>query len=200
MKKHLLLISILLICCFTRINAQNADLRLLQYINGPATGADATWRGVTKSVAFTSTLTPATMLVVGLAGHDKELTIKFLETAGAVVIAEGMAIGIKNITQRERPYNTYPDLITAKTTESSYSFPSGHTSMAFATAMSLSLAFPKWYVIAPSFTYAAVVGYSRMYLGVHYPSDVIGGAILGTGSAFLTWKLQKLLNKKYHYH
>ncbi|GAB2971723.1 hypothetical protein GCM10027049_01640 [Mucilaginibacter puniceus] len=68
--------------------------------------------------------------------------------------------------------------------------------MAFATATSLSLSFPKWYVIIPSYTYAAAIGYSRMYLGVHYPTDVLAGALLGTGTAFLTWKLQKILFKK----
>jgi membrane-associated phospholipid phosphatase len=65
----------------------------------------------------------------------------------------------------------------------SYSFPSGHTSSTFTTATALSIAYPKWYVIAPAFLWAGTVGYSRMYLGVHYPTDVATGAILGTGTA-----------------
>ncbi len=52
----------------------------------------------------------------------------------------------------------------------------------------------------PAYAYAATVGYSRMYLGVHYPSDVLGGALVGAGSSLLTWELQRLLNKKYHYN
>ncbi len=75
-------------------------------------------------------------------------------------------------------------------------FPSGHTSLAFAIATSLSLKYPKWYVIAPSYVWACSVGYSRMNLGVHYPSDVLAGAVLGAGSAFLTYKLNEWFWKK----
>jgi membrane-associated phospholipid phosphatase len=74
--------------------------------------------------------------------------------------------------------------------------PSGHTSTAFATATSLSMAYPKWYVIIPSYAWASSVGYSRMHLGVHYPSDVFIGAIVGSGSAFLTHKANQWLEKK----
>ncbi|MDO9339524.1 MAG: phosphatase PAP2 family protein, partial [Bacteroidales bacterium] len=57
------------------------------------------------------------------------------------------------------------------------------------------LAYPKWYIIVPSYTWASTVAYSRMDLGVHYPSDVLIGALVGAGSAYLTYKInQKLLN------
>jgi membrane-associated phospholipid phosphatase len=67
--------------------------------------------------------------------------------------------------------------------------------MAFATATSLSLAYPKWYVIVPSFAYAGTVAYSRMHLGVHYPSDVAAGAVIGAGCAYLTFLIGKALQK-----
>jgi membrane-associated phospholipid phosphatase len=63
----------------------------------------------------------------------------------------------------------------------------------------LSIAFPKWYVIAPSFLWASGVGYSRMHLGVHYPSDVLVGALVGSGTAFLTHFLNKKILAKRNY-
>ena len=70
------------------------------------------------------------------------------------------------------------------------SFPSGHTSAAFCISTSLALRYRKWYVIAPAYVYAVSVGWARMYQGVHYPSDVLTGALIGTASAWLTYKAQ----------
>jgi undecaprenyl-diphosphatase len=83
------------------------------------------------------------------------------------------------------------------TPSSSRSFPSGHTSEAFSLATSLTLVLPKWYVIAPAYTFAGLVGSSRMYLGAHYPSDIIAGALVGSGAAWLSYQFnKKLLQRK----
>ena len=107
------------------------------------------------------------------------------------VITYGMKVGIG----RPRPFVSYPDLY-HYSLETTQSFPSGHTSLAFATATALSLKYPKWYVIAPSYLWACSVGYSRMNLGVHYPSDVLAGAVVGAGSAYVTYLVNNWFWKK----
>ena len=98
---------------------------------------------------------------------------------------------MKRIIDRPRPFITYSGYIIPRSGAGDPSFPSGHTSMSFSIATSLSISYPKWYIIAPSMLWASAVGYSRMNLGVHYPSDVLAGAILGAGSAWLTYKVNQ---------
>lgn len=109
-----------------------------------------------------------------------------------------LATGIKLAARRERPYTTYKDIIPYRY-DLSYSMPSGHTSTAFSVATSLSLQLPKWYVIAPAMLWAGSVGYSRLYLGMHYPSDVFVAAIVGAGSSYLSYKGQHWL-QRHHKH
>jgi len=193
------LVFVFLLPVFFTANAQNIDIRLLQAINGPASPSDAHWKDLSGTVSILAVATPATVILTGLTTGNKQLTIKGLEIAGGIAITEGVTAGLKYTIRRQRPFDAYPDLIYAHSNPTDPSFPSGHTSVAFATATSLSMAFPKWYVIVPSFGYATAVGYSRLRLGVHYPSDVFAGALIGAGSSILAFKLQKLLNKK-HQH
>jgi membrane-associated phospholipid phosphatase len=135
--------------------------------------------------------TPAVMVAAGLLEHNPKLLHNGIELTAATLVNGVITVGLKRIIQRDRPAAD-PVLI-----EKSYSFPSGHTSSAFALATTLSLQYPKWYVIVPSYVYATLVGYSRIHLGVHYPSDVLGGMITGAGSAVLTkWVRKKLDTKK----
>lgn len=202
MRSSIKIFSVFLITILSihRVQGQGLDLRILESINGPASPADHTWKGVSSSAYFTITAVPVGMLITGLATHNHELTDNALSTAGSIIVAEGFTAVLKQVTHRERPYLAHPGLIYGKSNPTDYSFPSGHASTVFALATSLSLSFPKWYVIAPSFAYASAVGYSRMYLGVHYPSDVLAGALVGAGSSLLTFKLQRLLDKRYAHH
>jgi undecaprenyl-diphosphatase len=116
---------------------------------------------------------------------------------GAFVLSSVITQVTKNIVKRERPFDKY-SFIVKRSSGGGYSFPSGHTSAAFTTATSLSLLFPKWYVVVPAYLWAGSVGYARMYQGVHYPSDVLAGALVGAGSAWLGWKVQKWMDHIHH--
>lgn len=178
------------------VYSQNIDIRILRTINSPQTlKADGFCRFMSNSDTYVVLGIPAGMAVAGFIGDDKELVRNACVTLAAVAINQGITSALKYSINRDRPFVTYSD-ITKKAGGDSPSFPSGHTSSAFAAATSVSLAYPKWYVIAPSFIWAGTVGFSRMELGVHYPSDVLAGAVIGAGSAFLTYKINQKLHPR----
>lgn len=150
---------------------------------------------ISNSATWVSLSVPATTLAIGILHNDKVTIQKGLYFAGALTVSSLVTYGMKYSINRQRPYHLYPGVVPVDNINSP-SFPSGHTSMAFATATSLVIAFPKWYVIIPAYTWAATVGYSRMYLGVHYPTDVAVGAIVGAGSAWLTYIVNRWLQPK----
>ena len=187
---------VLLILLSSNVFSQNIDINLLKEINVIRNkNLDGTFSLFTHSVVPVSFGTPVIITGIGLLKKDSLLTRKGLYLGATVVVATGVATVLKYSINRDRPFVTYP-YIEKMADAGSPSFPSGHTTDAFATATSLSLAFPKWYVIAPSFLWASAVGYSRMHLGVHYPSDVLAGAIIGAGSAYLTHRLNLWLIKR----
>ncbi|TDD95950.1 phosphatase PAP2 family protein [Flavobacterium cellulosilyticum] len=176
--------------------AQNFDINELREINLERNKTlDPTFKLITNSASPISIAAPLLIYSVGLLNKDVDLKKKGIFIGETFLVNAVITTALKYAVKRDRPFVTYPD-IEKMSSGGSGSFPSGHTSEAFATATSLSLAFPKWYVIAPSFIWASAVGYSRMDLGVHYPSDVAAGAIIGAGSAYLSYKLNKWINKK----
>lgn len=115
-----------------------------------------------------------------------------LRMATAEASATVLAFGLKNLIRRPRPYAREPG-ITLRTdavdaavlARDDFSMPSGHSTLAFAVAASWSMERPQWYVVAPAYGWATLVGVSRVWHGAHYPSDVLAGAALGTGVAVL---------------
>jgi membrane-associated phospholipid phosphatase len=104
---------------------------------------------------------------------------------------------LKNIViKRERPYNALPNVHKMHLdTADKYSMPSGHATAAFAVATALTFRYPKPYVYIPAYAWAVFVGYGRVYMGLHYPSDVLAGALLGSASAFAIHLLAPQITK-----
>ena len=185
--------------CFVLVNtivAQNLDIDLLRKINIERNQAlDPAFKFITNSVSPIGIGAPLVVTSVGFIQKNATLKNKGYYIGATLLSSAVITTTLKFTIDRERPFVTYPE-IQKLTGAGSASFPSGHTSEAFATATSLSLAFPKWYVIAPAYVWAGAAGYSRMHLGVHYPSDVLVGALVGVGSAWLCHELNKHLQNK----
>lgn len=175
---------------------QNPDYSILKSINARnMPGWDKGMRGLSTTVYPLAPLSVAGILTHGYIKKDKTLIRNGYKSAISLSFAMLMSTTLKYTIRRERPYHTHPDIV-QRDTPGTYSFPSGHTTAAFATATALTLSYKKWYVAVPAYSYAGFVAYSRMRLGVHYPSDVLGGMVLGVGSGLLTWQIDKWLNKR----
>ena len=190
--------SLLLLFIMAQFNSfsQNFDINLLKSINKKETSfKDIFFKADARSVTIFNIAAPVGVFTAGLIKHDKKLEIDAAYMAGGFIVSTIITQGTKRIVQRQRPFDKYA-FIVKRDEGGGYSFPSGHTSAAFTTATSLSLLFPKWYVIAPAYLWATSVAYARMYQGVHYPTDVFAGAVVGAGSAWLAWKVQKWMDRK----
>lgn len=179
-------------------SAQNLDIRILRSINSShPLPSDNIFQFISNSDVWLIVAIPTVLGATGLVKHDKTLIRNAEVVVAATLVNFCITSGLKYSINRTRPFITYPDIL-KKSGGGSPSFPSGHTSGAFATATSISIAYPKWYVIVPMFGWAGAVGYSRMDLGVHYPSDVLAGVAIGAGSAWLTHYVNKRLLNKVH--
>ena len=146
-------------------------------------------RFLSNSYRYGEVGVPAGLLVGGIISNDAQMRQNALYVASSTAVTFGLTLLIKHFVKRPRPFVRNLKIISVYQ-PGEYSFPSGHSSTTFSTAMAVSNAYPKWYVIAPAFLWAGSVSYSRMYLGVHYPTDVAAGAILGTGTALLLQPLK----------
>lgn len=188
---------IYLVCFFALgAGAQNWDINTLHRVNS--------WDGkfirnyskvVSRSEPYVAIGVPVAMALAGWIKRDKQLLKDAVYVGTTVAGTFVLAYGLKYIVDRQRPYERYPGRVHPYSHEDTPSFPSGHTATAFALATSLSIKYPKWYVIAPSALWACSVGFSRMNEGVHYPSDVLAGAAIGAGCAVANVYINRWLNK-----
>lgn len=192
MKKVLLLI---LVGCIAigQLHAQNWDINTVKQVN--RWDIHGLSRGLSHSGLILPMGIPTAMGIYALLKKDQPLLKDAVYIGTTVIEAVGVTYGLKYAFDRERPYVKYPDKIHPIEPEDSPSFPSGHTAAAFSLATSLSITYPKWYVIAPSAVWACGVGMARMNQGVHYPSDVLAGAAIGIGCGFANIYINRWLNK-----
>ena len=192
MRKIILLLFITLIGS-SQLNAQNWDINTVETIN--RWDVHGLSRGLSHSGIILPIGVPTAMGIYALIKKDQPLLKDAVYIGTTVIEALGVTYGLKYAFDRRRPYEKYPGKLNPINPEDSPSFPSGHTAAAFSLATSLSITYPKWYVIAPSAVWACGVGFARMNQGVHYPSDVLTGAAIGVGCAFANVYINRWLNK-----
>jgi membrane-associated phospholipid phosphatase len=180
------------------VSGQSTDERLLRFVYGMDNeGATLFMRGINASaypVFYATPLLMWTYAATTTESADRQtawnVSVTSLATYGAVKVT-------KNAFGRPRPFREMDDIRNREPTylgiwpESveDYSFPSGHASLAFALATSISLSHSRWYVVLPAYGWASGVAASRVWHGVHYPGDVLAGALLGSSVALAVHRL-----------
>jgi undecaprenyl-diphosphatase len=183
---------LILIVFATPLWAQQTDLMWLKSIyDGARPGSVSQLNSASNSVYVLSVLVPAVSVGYTYATNRAQTVHVAVGAAAALSATAAMTWGAKGIIRRPRPAISYPQFIQPGIQESGWSMPSGHTAMAFQTATWATMNYPRWYVAVPAYGWAVFIGYSRMRLGVHYPSDVFIGAVAGSLSAWATWQINK---------
>ena len=116
----------------------------------------------------------ASILLMAYGNESHRETGKLL--ASAYIGAAGITYGMKRLIGRKRPLDE---------TLGNPAMPSGHASIIFSVATILGYQYPRWRI--PIYLGAGLVGFSRVYLGRHYTSDVVAGAAIGTAMGMLVW-------------
>jgi membrane-associated phospholipid phosphatase len=125
--------------------------------------------------------------VTGWASHDDREKQVSWDLTESFLWANAISETFKISLGRRRPYAT-DDPFELRPGSTSGSFPSGHTTSAFAAATMLSEYYPTWQVMVPAYAAASAVGFSRIYANQHWGSDVVGGALIGYGVSHTLFK------------
>lgn len=121
--------------------------------------------------------------------HKRKEALSVFLSLGTMQIVNNVLI--KNLVKRARPFELY-SFILLITEPTGFSFPSGHTASAFACATAIFIENKKWGVIA--YIFATIMGFSRLYFAVHFPSDVLAGVVVGVLCGIIGSKIsQKIL-------
>lgn len=163
----------------------NVDVAILNWLNHHRIEVfDPFIHFITNTAYFFAIGVPVIMLIVGYSKKNKFIQFRGWYILFSIFLAEIVSTILKYGVDRTRPFKIYP-FIDKLTAGGSPSFPSGHTTDAFVLFFAIVIVFKNWKYRLPVLIWALLVGYSRMALGVHYPTDVLGGFIIGAISPFI---------------
>ncbi len=196
MKKFLIL-PVLLIPVICSAQSHGIDMTLLKdiVINRPQS-LDHLFLLITKTAKPIVVLSFIIIFILGLIKKNRKLKLTSIQIVGGLIITTIIVVLLKHSVGRPRPYITDPTLWHAAS-KSNPSFPSGHTAVTFVVATILSLNYRRNYIGIMFFTWAILVAFSRLDLGMHYPSDVIAGAFIGFIISWTVYTIFLRIRKKY---
>ena len=132
-------------------------------------------------------------IAVGISSFSWSRPWLWTRVGVAILVAESVSGALKNWVERNRPPLSNPEPGPLVDLPATFSFPSGHATVSFACATVLALAVPRHR--RPLYALAALIAFSRVYVGVHYPFDVLAGAVLGVGIAIALRMLATALRR-----
>ncbi|RPI19363.1 MAG: phosphatase PAP2 family protein [Ignavibacteriae bacterium] len=180
------------------VKEEGSDVKLFRTINNHHTKFFDKFFNITdKSVLPVSIVLPVTLFTYGRIKnrtYDENTGVLLASSEALNFLVTG---GIKYLFKRERPYKTLSNVHYKRTSfADKYSFPSGHTSTSFAISTMLMLRYPKSpQIYVPVYLWSLIVAYGRPYWGMHYPSDLLGGAVIGTLSSVAIFSIRKEIIK-----
>lgn len=129
-------------------------------------------------------LTIGIILIFVIVKELREVGMAMALSLGIQVICNNVLL--KPLVARIRPYEFSNQVVLLVREADDFSFPSGHTGSAFAIAVVAYLMLPKKYGVL-ALIMAILMGFSRLYVGIHYPTDVLGGALLGSATSYVSY-------------
>lgn len=195
MKNKLIILVILSLLPYIQSYSQNWNINCASSINK--------WeihnfsKTISNSTTYMCIGIPSSIAIYSIIKKDDINLEKAIYIGTTILEAASINYITKHLINEKRPFLKHPNKIEFYGSSSDHdpSFPSGHTASAFALATSLSISYPKWYIITPSALWSCGVGIARINQGVHYPSDVIAGAAIGIGCGIANVYINRLLNK-----
>lgn len=174
------------------------DVQLLVYLNGLGSEAyDGLWLFITKQTNWTPLFLVLLYIIYTKVGVKQTLYI-LLAIAILILITDQSTNLVKYTVQRLRPCNNPDIIIRAVKTSKSFSFFSGHAANSMAAAMFI------YHVLKPYFKYTfllflwpLIFAYSRIYLGLHYPLDILCGYLFGMMTGLFVYRIYQFTQIKY---